>query len=1181
MPTGTLSGAPAAAPDTTGRKAPTGILGQPQIAQPTAPHAGPSPKLRRYARTSTTRIQKAERKAEILQEKVDFPIKPKEEKYHGLWWALDILDRPRNAFVNTLLHYYRGDRQGLQGVIESMKKGWTAEERAHYEDILADMSTTSQMALLAPLTTLGISLQTARKIAGFGGDILVDPLNLALFAGGAAKVAQSLKLAPEVVQALKIGSKADPVALGVRLTGKVAWGGLKHINLGEETAAQWLFKNVAQKTFWRTTGIKEIDNVLNMKVDAEQAIRSGAERDAHDLARLLTPLREKHQGVVMRLAEEHDIEKVLQFARNARGGVVTAAQVDRLLDPANQISRILNKRAVRQFIEETDPEKIALIEEGVRQSRKFFDKMKALREAAGIEVPELGTALNRRMERVNRQVWKLLSKIYDKNLHAVTEAVAELSGEAHGQRKALAEILGPQGVARLNKKIAELAPEGGLVRLSRRGEPDMAAVQGFMQDFLRELQPGMVAVLRSADESDTAARWLVENFERNVMTDFWDNPSVLRAFAVREEIVEAMKRVPSYVPHIATPEALARIATTSGNTQAFYAMLRTPKTSADIAREFAIKGRPLAFEEIEDIVRKGEYWRTAPSPIVAATKAGEIERPVLLRPEEGAGPLVKRKKFWEVLKTDKEIADWFQVDERQILASTVWREARSISAAEYLKEAVQVGGARSAAALKPGQIGRWRQLKDFDGGGAIMQLMPEIGELYVRPDIGQAIVHGAQNFMGDISKHAVVRMYDSMMDWWKSFTLPLFPAYHFRNRIGNLLNMNLAGFGEGRRDIWDGIQSSMLQIHNTRNNLEAMRGMKFHVKHLDQEIDGLEMVKQAMKHGVAHTGWHGAELSNDFVDALTPIWRNPKTYIPVSRRSLPVKAGRWVGQYIENGDRMTLFINRLHKGDSYQEAAATVKKFLGDYRTEIMTPFERNFMARIFPFYRWSRFNVPLQFEQLLLNTKNRAKILAGLRGQKLGQQLYPGAEPPFTAEELPPEIPTWIRDSAGVPVSRNPDTGELRFWIMEGWVPTADIDNWLSKRAIVRFYTNSSPFLLAKPTEIATGRSLYLDRQLEGTQSEFLGKVWDSEFVNWMRSLRVLSELDRLDPLGVFHRHERTLEPAGKRVREFLTGFKTYAVDPLTAKVRYDEARAAALNSNLARARSTIQRQMERDTTK
>jgi len=79
------------------------------------------------------------------------------------------------------------------------------------------------------------------------------------------------------------------------------------------------------------------------------------------------------------------------------------------------------------------------------------------------------------------------------------------------------------------------------------------------------------------------------------------------------------------------------------------------------------------------------------------------------------------------------------------------------------------------------------------------------------------------------------------------------------------------------------------------------------------------------------------------------------------------------GQKMENNGRMAHFIQKRLDGLDAGSSAASVKRFLFDY-TEL-TPFERDYLKAVIPFYTWSRKNIPLQIEQIIKQPERYARI--------------------------------------------------------------------------------------------------------------------------------------------------------------------------------------------------------------
>lgn len=72
---------------------------------------------------------------------------------------------------------------------------------------------------------------------------------------------------------------------------------------------------------------------------------------------------------------------------------------------------------------------------------------------------------------------------------------------------------------------------------------------------------------------------------------------------------------------------------------------------------------------------------------------------------------------------------------------------------------------------------------------------------------------------------------------------------------------------------------------------------------------------------------------------------------------------RWATRTNDNLARIAGVIDNLKKGMTLEQSVMAVKKVLFDYNA--LTPFEKQFMKRVVPFYTWMRKNIPLQVEMM------------------------------------------------------------------------------------------------------------------------------------------------------------------------------------------------------------------------
>ena len=116
--------------------------------------------------------------------------------------------------------------------------------------------------------------------------------------------------------------------------------------------------------------------------------------------------------------------------------------------------------------------------------------------------------------------------------------------------------------------------------------------------------------------------------------------------------------------------------------------------------------------------------------------------------------------------------------------------------------------------------------------------------------------------------------------------------------------------------------------------------------------------------------------------------RNPATQVslaPWSPRFAPYQGIRSVNSWVEDIVRLGVGMDTMRWGGSVDDALKRIAKSQFDY--DELTQFERTWMRRFFPFYTWTRKNVPYQLEQLGRNPAKYNKILAGKRNLELGTQ--------------------------------------------------------------------------------------------------------------------------------------------------------------------------------------------------
>ncbi len=180
---------------------------------------------------------------------------------------------------------------------------------------------------------------------------------------------------------------------------------------------------------------------------------------------------------------------------------------------------------------------------------------------------------------------------------------------------------------------------------------------------------------------------------------------------------------------------------------------------------------------------------------------------------------------------------------------------------------------------------------------------------------------------------------------WKSYVYGIRPGAQGRNALWNSTVSGIAGMKNPKR---------------LKQSADIMSGKAGVIKtSLGETLEHTDIRKWAQELGVEGHGFYGADVPEKVMDVLG---RGRKTTLnPASLNNPALRAGRRFGTGVENNARMALFVDQLIKGETKEQAARVVNKYLFDYAN--LTPFEQKYMKQLMPFYTFTRKNIPLQFK--------------------------------------------------------------------------------------------------------------------------------------------------------------------------------------------------------------------------
>ena len=224
------------------------------------------------------------------------------------------------------------------------------------------------------------------------------------------------------------------------------------------------------------------------------------------------------------------------------------------------------------------------------------------------------------------------------------------------------------------------------------------------------------------------------------------------------------------------------------------------------------------------------------------------------------------------------------------------------------------------------------------------------------------------------------KIYDAGLSFFKKNVTGVFPAFHTRNFIGGTWNNWLAGMDNPDR------YRQWIEIANKDGEFTTSIGRKISYKEVREQAELLGVTGQ--------TGM--MDVMKTYEEMLRTSNRNAM--------SIGLEYPRIMMEFVEDKLRGGLFVDRLIKGDTFQEAANKVFKYHFDYSPEALTGFERSFMKRLIPFYVWTRNNIPLQIQELSKEPQ-KFGFLAKFKDN------WEKSTNPMTLEEENSILPNWMKD--------------------------------------------------------------------------------------------------------------------------------------------------------------------------
>jgi len=444
---------------------------------------------------------------------------------------------------------------------------------------------------------------------------------------------------------------------------------------------------------------------------------------------------------------------------------------------------------------------------------------------------------------------------------------------------------------------------------------------------------------------------------------------------------------------------------------------------------------------------------------------------------QSVGDITRMRKTVGTIKSIEELVgeELFEKNLAKLLFKQELKLKTAFMYQQYLEDMV-----KNSAGL----VNKWSKGMGKPPEGFVRLSHKAFGDFVVHKDIVRGIeeifkiMDGSPNNFVD----KIARAYDKGLGIWKYIQLiPRF-KFHNRNLISEVILNKIAGMSP--------LDPAYLKAFKLW--VKAMRGDPAAVKEY----------ANFMRMGIVGGGFIRSELGS--IGKAAGITYKFKK-IPVVGHYL--HAMETFGQFAEDIPRMAMYYWLKRKGLNYvakfgfDDIVKAVRKFHPVY--DEFTAFEQQFMRRLFPFYSWLRFNMPLHMEMMIKNPKHYARLERLRRAVTMAR----GGELP----EDDPYAPEYIKKGYAIGWSKRP--GTRYYLVTKGWLPEVEIgdlfDTAEMKDLVVRHLT---PLKIVPET--IWGYDTFRKRRLPaypGEKRKLFGIRVDPRIHHIVTSIAVLQDLNKI----------------------------------------------------------------------
>lgn len=336
------------------------------------------------------------------------------------------------------------------------------------------------------------------------------------------------------------------------------------------------------------------------------------------------------------------------------------------------------------------------------------------------------------------------------------------------------------------------------------------------------------------------------------------------------------------------------------------------------------------------------------------------------------------------------------------------------------------------------------------------------GEQFIVTEPVYQLLQRYNRAINDEGIRGVLKAVDTVTGTFKRLAL-FSPGYHIRNVIGAMWNNYIGGMdakdlakytSEASNDLTNAV---FKEVESDLFREYRQQGLSANsLNKIDMALPGKEpedIIREVIEDKSKSTG----QRINERINPLK-----------LSSWKKMFETSREAGDFFDQVNRFALYKwAREAKGMTPEKATELVKAVQFDYSD--LTNFEKEVMTRIFPFYRWSRKNIPFQLQQFISDPRKFMRLYYGNQEAKEEAKIDESKQP------------SYMRNTFNLPFGNRKDG--LTFTAN---LPAEDLSKISGAGAFGKMVVDSINPALKLPVELVSNRNLFTNREI----SEFDGQT-------------------------------------------------------------------------------------------